>query len=177
MGHISQEDDRQHEHQDRADDPVLQKGDAQDLPVAEDIPKLLVADFCQGRIHHQDQADRNGDIGRADRDSLIESLHPCRKEIAQADTNCHCQEYPQGKKTIQKRQAFGLRIHHSFIHFIPPPNIRNDAYRYALPKKVPFLFGNHNYFLIWCKITRQLAASVGDLLLVKGIENLLALAP
>ena len=70
----AQEEDRQHEHQDGADDPVLHEREAEDLVVAEDLAQLLVLHLGQGRIHHQDQADGDGDVGGAD---------------------------PQGQKTIQ----------------------------------------------------------------------------
>ena len=70
FGITAQEDDRQGEHQDRTDDPVLQQGEPQDLPVAEDVPQLLVVHLGERRVHHQDQPDGNRDIGGPDRDRI-----------------------------------------------------------------------------------------------------------
>ena len=62
----AQEDDRQHEHQDWTNDPVLNERKGQDLLIAEDIPQLLILHLGEWRVHHQDQADRNRDIGCTD---------------------------------------------------------------------------------------------------------------
>ena len=65
LGLVAEEDDGQGEHQERSDDPVLDEGQAENLDVLEDVAELLVFHLGQGRIHHQDQADGDGDVGRA----------------------------------------------------------------------------------------------------------------
>ena len=64
-GIAAKEEDGQDEHQDRADDPVLHQRQRQDLAVAEDVAQFLVFHLGQRRIHHQDEADGDGDVGRA----------------------------------------------------------------------------------------------------------------
>ena len=73
VGRVGQEDDGQHEHQDGADDPVLDEGKRQDLPVPEDIRQLFVADLGQGRVHHDDQPDGDGDVGGPDAEFIPET--------------------------------------------------------------------------------------------------------
>ena len=79
LGIAAQEDDRQHEHQDRADDPVLEQRQAQHLPVAEDVAQFFVLHFGQRRVHHQDQADGDGDIGGAHGNWLMKPSTPGNK--------------------------------------------------------------------------------------------------
>ena len=70
LGLVVQEDHRQAEHQDRANDPVLDERQPENLGVAEDRPHLLVADLGQRRVHHQDETDGDGDVGRPDVESI-----------------------------------------------------------------------------------------------------------
>ena len=86
FGIVVQEDDRQHEHQDGADDPVLQQRQAQHLPVAENLAQLVIMHFGQRRVHHQDQADGDGDVGGANRNGLVKCLRRLGGEIAQTHT-------------------------------------------------------------------------------------------
>ena len=44
---------------------VLKQRQAQDLAIPEDAAQLLVLHLGQGRIHHEDEADGNGNGGRA----------------------------------------------------------------------------------------------------------------
>ena len=62
----AQEDDGQKEHQYGADEPVLHQREAKDATVAKDFAKFFVTHFGQGRIHHDDESDGDGDIGGAD---------------------------------------------------------------------------------------------------------------
>ena len=102
MGEISQENNGESKHQDRPDHPVLDKRDAENFPVFENIAQFFVADFCERGIHHQDQSERNGDIGRAYRDSGVEILHGCREEEAEGYADCHSEEYPEGKIAVEE---------------------------------------------------------------------------
>jgi hypothetical protein len=72
----AEEEEREGEHEDRADDPVLQEGQAEDLPIAEDVPELFVAHLCEGRVHHEDETDRYGNVGCSDLESIDEPFHP-----------------------------------------------------------------------------------------------------
>lgn len=96
---ILQEEHSQHEHQNRADDPVLNERKPQNLDVAEDLAQLLIFHFGKRRIHHQDQANGDRNIGRA-RLKLIDELLDAGDEIAHRHTNRHRQENPQGQKAI-----------------------------------------------------------------------------
>ena len=66
LGVVVQEDDGQEEHEQRPDDPVLHQRQAEDPVVAEDVAELLVLHLGERRIHHHDEADGDGDVGRAD---------------------------------------------------------------------------------------------------------------
>ena len=61
---VPQKHNGQREHKDRADDPVLDQGEGQDFEVLEDLGQFLVAHLGQRRIHHQDEADGDGNGGR-----------------------------------------------------------------------------------------------------------------
>ena len=45
----------------------------EDLDVLEDVPELLVLHLGQGRVHHQDEADGDGDVGRPGLEPVDES--------------------------------------------------------------------------------------------------------
>ena len=67
---------RQPEHQNRSDQPVLDQRQGQHLGVAEDLVQLLVAHLGQGRIHHQNQADGDGQVGGADLEGVDNLADP-----------------------------------------------------------------------------------------------------
>ena len=69
---VPQENDGEGSHEDRADDPVLDEGQAEDLAVLEDILHLVVAHLRQRRVHHEYEADRYRDIGRPDGEPVPE---------------------------------------------------------------------------------------------------------
>ena len=50
-------------HQNRTNDPVLNKGQTKDFPVTEDVAEILVTYFRQRRVHHEYQAYGYGDVG------------------------------------------------------------------------------------------------------------------
>ena len=104
----AQERDGQHEHQNRADDPVLQQREAQHLVVAEDVAQLFVLHLGQRRVHHQDEAQGNGDAGlRALRPERTDPLAHARRGVAHQYANCHGQEDPERQKPIQEGQFLG----------------------------------------------------------------------
>ncbi len=57
-----EEEDRQETHEDRADRPVLDKGESEDAAIAEDLPKFVVSNACKRGIHHQDEPDGDRDV-------------------------------------------------------------------------------------------------------------------
>ena len=85
----------QQEHEDRPDDPVLNKRQDEHLDVAKDPGQLFVADLCQGWIHHQYQSNGNGYIGRPHLE-VIDHLSDVRIEVATQDTDEHGQKNPEG---------------------------------------------------------------------------------
>jgi hypothetical protein len=96
---VEQEQDGEEEHEERSDDPVLHQGESQDLPVAKDVPQLLVVDLGQRRIHHDDEADGDGDGGGADGGAL-DGFAYHRPHIARPDADGHGQEDPEGEETV-----------------------------------------------------------------------------
>ena len=103
---VVQEEHRQHEHEDRADDPVLHQRQAQHLDIPEDLGETLILHLGEGRVHHQDQADRDQDVGRPDLEGVDELLNPW-DEIAEGDADRHGQEDPQRQEAVERRKAFG----------------------------------------------------------------------
>jgi|GEM_PF-3206964 len=63
---VPQKNNRNEKHQNRADDPVLNQGKPQYPFVPEHIAHVLVPDLGKRRIHHQNEAGRNGNVGGAD---------------------------------------------------------------------------------------------------------------
>ena len=104
FGLVAEEDDGQGEHQERPDDPVLDEGQRQDLDVLEDVAELLVLHLGQGRIHHQDEADGDGDVGRP-RLELVDEADDGRDEIAQPDADGHGQEDPEGQVSVEELES------------------------------------------------------------------------
>ncbi len=96
-----QESDGQQEHQDRTDDPVLHQGQGQYLDVAEHEAQFFIFHLGQGRVHHQDQANGDGDVGGAHGKEVDEILD-LRKQITAANAHKHGQKNPQGEKAVQK---------------------------------------------------------------------------
>jgi len=58
-------------------------------------------DFGQGRVHHQDQADGDGDVGGANRDRVVESFNRSGEEVTDPNPNRHGQENPQGQVAVK----------------------------------------------------------------------------
>ena len=74
----AKEDDRECEHQDRANDPILDQRECQDFLVAEHISQFLILYLGKGGIHHDDKADGNRDIGGADLKGVDELFDAAR---------------------------------------------------------------------------------------------------
>ena len=106
LGLVAQEEHGQAEHQDRANDPVLHERQPEDLGVAEDRAHLLVADLGQRRVHHQDEADGDGNVGRPDVES-VDQRDDSRDQVSAADADRHGDEDPEREIAVEKGQALG----------------------------------------------------------------------
>ncbi len=112
---VRQQQRRQHEHQHRADQPVLHQRDAQDLLVLEDLRHILVLHLGKGGVHHQDQADGDGDVGGADLEGVDEGFR-AGDEIAQTDPQRHGGKDPEGQPAVEEGKLAGKM----FTHGVPP---------------------------------------------------------
>ena len=114
-GHVfgvsAQEDDGEHEHEDRADDPVLHQGKPQHALVAEDLAEFLVADLGKRRVHHYDQADGNRNRCCAHAE-FVEEGHDSGNQPTGDNTERHGRKDPGGQVTIKKTQARCNSVRH-----------------------------------------------------------------
>jgi hypothetical protein len=69
--------------------------------VAEDLTELFLANLRQGREHHDNEANSDGDVRRA-RLKTIDEPSRRRYEVPDRHTNCHCEKDPQGQEAIEK---------------------------------------------------------------------------
>ncbi len=76
---------------------------------AKNVTQLLVLHFRQGRVHHQDEADGDRDVGRPDLESVDQPLHAWQ-ELTGSDPGSHRQKNPERQETVQKSQL--ARGHH-----------------------------------------------------------------
>ena len=75
-GIIAEEEQGQNKHQDGTDHPVLHEGKTQYFPVAKYPPELFIPDLGKGWVHHQNEAERDRDVGRPDLKALDKRLDP-----------------------------------------------------------------------------------------------------
>jgi hypothetical protein len=101
FGLVRQKDDCEEKHQDGTYQPILDERKSQHPFVPEDIAHLFVPDLRERRVHHQDQADCDRNVGRSDLKSVNERLHP-RYEVAERDTDAHREKDPHRKETVKK---------------------------------------------------------------------------
>ena len=101
----TKKDDRKSEHQDRADDPVLDERETQDLLVPEDLAEFLILDLRKRRIHHQDKTDGDGDVGRADLKAVDEGFSSLN-EISEAHAEGHCRRRSRESDTCPGKKVF-----------------------------------------------------------------------
>ena len=111
-----QEYDGQDEHQDGADHPVLHERQAEHLDVLEHLAELLVPHLRKGRVHHENQADGDGNVGGPALE-LVPEIDDAGKDIAPADADEHGEEDPQGEETVEKRESFAYLFG---CHIAPP---------------------------------------------------------
>jgi hypothetical protein len=79
-----------------ADDPVLNQRQDQYFGIPENLAQFLVPHFGQGRVHHQNEPDGNGDIGRTRLELIPEADHSGKR-------------YPQITPTNMARKIQGVR--------------------------------------------------------------------
>ncbi len=77
----------------------MNEREGEDSNVLEDIPKFFVFHLGQGRVHHQDEPDGDGDVGRPRLEPVDEADHR-RDEIAKPDAKGHGQEDPKRQVSI-----------------------------------------------------------------------------
>ena len=80
------------------------------LLVAENVGQLLVSHLGKGRIHHQDQADGNRNVGCADLEAVDETLD-ARHEKTETHAQGHGSKDPDRQIAVQKREFFGYGTH------------------------------------------------------------------
>jgi hypothetical protein len=101
---VVQEDDREEEHDPRADQPVLDQRQPEDPVIAEHVAELLVPHLGERRIHHHDQADGDGYVGGADAEAIDERWDAF-EQPAQTDPREHGEEDPERQIPIEERKA------------------------------------------------------------------------
>ena len=99
---VRQENYRQREHENRANHPVLNERKGQNLRIPEDARQFLEAHLGEGRIHHQDEAQRNRHVGGAKLEGIDEAPH-ARDERAKRDAGRHCRENPHREIAVEER--------------------------------------------------------------------------
>lgn len=104
--HVPEEHDRQGEHHQRPDHPVLDEREREHPAVAERGAELLIADLGQGRVHHQDQPDRDRDVGGPHLPPLDEGLEPGRG-VPEGHARRHREEDPEREEPVEGRQSGG----------------------------------------------------------------------
>ena len=57
------------------------------------------------RVHHQDQANRNGDVGRADGDRVVKSFDAGGKEESKPHTHCHGEKNPEREIPVEEGES------------------------------------------------------------------------
>ena len=88
-------------------DPVLDKRKSQNAAIAKDLAQLLIADLRQGWVHHDDQPDRDRDIGSV---NLKPITKPAVAGTEMADR--HREEDPQRQEAVEEGQAVFLARTH-----------------------------------------------------------------
>ena len=103
----AQEDEREEEHQDGADDPVLRQRESEHAAVAEDFAEFFVADLCQRRKHHDDEADGDGDVGGAALEAVDED-GDVGHEVSQANADGHGEKDPEREEAVEEGEVLAL---------------------------------------------------------------------
>ena len=109
-----QEEDSQQEHQDWSDNPILHERQPQHFPIAKHVAEFFVLHLGQRRVHHQDQPDGNGDVGRPHLEPIDKSLD-AGNQVSGPHTDSHRQKDPKGQKAVEKREPFSNVFAHRRI--------------------------------------------------------------
>ena len=101
FGVPAQKHDGKSRHEDGTRHPVLEQGQQQDFVVAEDTADFFASEPGHGRVHHEDQPDRN----RADCGSTLRSV-PETGHAGEDEAQCRSREHgdnnPQCEKAVEK---------------------------------------------------------------------------
>jgi len=98
--------DGKEEHQDGANYPVLDQRKSQDFEISKYLAQLLVLHLCQRRIHHENQADGDRDIGGANL-KLVYDILDTWLSITAAHTDKHGQKDPESKIAVEEGKTPG----------------------------------------------------------------------
>ena len=112
VGVVAQKEHREQEHQHRADEPVLHEREAEDAGVGEDLGELRILHLRQRRIHHEDEADGDGQVGRADGHRGEQRLGVGDHEMAEHDPESHGGEDPDREITVEEGHVLGDGFSH-----------------------------------------------------------------
>src|SRR5208283_5819752 len=93
--------DGKDEHQDGADYPVLDQRKSQDLEISEYLAQLLVLHLCKRGIHHENQADCDGNIGCPHLE-IVDHVPDVWEKIAPTHADNHRQKDPESKVAVEK---------------------------------------------------------------------------
>ena len=112
VGVVAQEEHREQEHQHRADEPVLREGEAEDAGVGEDLGELRILHLRQRRIHHENEADGDGQVGRANGERGKQRLGVGDHELAEEDPDSHGGEDPDREIPVEEGHVLGDGFSH-----------------------------------------------------------------
>ena len=101
VGPVPQKRDRQHEHQHRANEPILHEGERQNFLVPEHVAHFLVMHLRQRRIHHQDQTDGDRD-GSGAHAQARDGMGDAGDEVGNQHPGEHRQEDPKGEEAVEE---------------------------------------------------------------------------
>ena len=101
VGVMVEEEECEGEHEDGADEPVLDEGEGEDFGIFEDIWEFFVTDFGQGGIHHEDEADGQGEVGGAEGEAVEEGFG-FWEEVSEGDAQEHGEDDPEGEIAVEE---------------------------------------------------------------------------
>ena len=88
----------------------------EDFNVAENVAQLLVFHFGQRRVHHQDEADGDRDVGRPALECVDES-DDGRDKISQPDSGGHGRENPERQVSVEELEPCVSGCHARLLSF------------------------------------------------------------
>ncbi len=102
LGVVSQKNEGEGKHDDGAHEPVLNDREGEDTRIGKDFGELAVVHFSKRGIHHEDEANGNGDVGGANSHGSKEGFGVAYQEIANEDPEGHGGKNPEGEVAVQE---------------------------------------------------------------------------